>query len=196
MRYIIYALTAGLFFAGCSVTVPAVTEYRLAPQVTYTSQQQCHSKSLKILAVKSPSTLKTNQMRYVVQPFKEGSYTQSSWAQSPNKMLQRELYFVLSHSGIFGKVYNYDVLGESKWILEVHLDEFVQYFDTAQEDSFVKIAIDATLYNDESKQVIAKHYFVRELESQSADALGGIDAMNKAFGLILEDIVKWLEGSC
>ena len=196
MKLILSIVFVALFLTGCSVTTPAVMEYRLTPKITATPQQKCKSKSLKLLAVKSPNVFKTQQMRYVIEPFTEGSFTQSSWAYSPNSMLQRELYLALDRSSAFEAVYDYDSLGDAKWLVELHLDEFVQYFDAAQKDSFVRIAIDVTLYDGKSKRVIAKHYFTKKIPTQSADALGGVDAMNKAFGLILEDIVEWIEGSC
>lgn len=185
-----------ILLTGCSVTTPAVTEYRLSPQEHVQENKQCRVGTLRIMPIESKSSLQTTTMHYVQQPFEEGAYTKSSWAQSPTSMFEQHLYTTLSESGLFNAVYSYEFLGKAPWVMEVRLDDFLQYFDATQQHSFVKIDATFTLYDKKTDTAVASKHFTQHIDTKSLDARGGVEALNEALGNILTDVTSWLAKSC
>lgn len=185
----------GVLLTGCSVTTPAVTQYKLDPQANHQENKQCKVDTLRMMPIESKNSLQTTTMYYVQQPFQEAAFTQSSWAQSPTSMFEQHLYATLSESGLFDAVYSYESIGKAPWILEVRLDDFTQYFDAKLQHSFVKIDATLTLYKKTDTAVASKH-FIQQIDTKSLDAHGGVEALNEALSIMLTEMTDWLAKSC
>ncbi|MGD9718337.1 MAG: hypothetical protein AB7U24_03780, partial [Sulfurimonadaceae bacterium] len=85
MRYILGWISV-MMLAGCSVSTPAVSEYRLAP-TSETKQEKALAceHSLKVQNLLSSAALMTQTLYYGVGQYKQFAYTQAAWSDTPQK---------------------------------------------------------------------------------------------------------------
>ncbi|QOP41741.1 ABC-type transport auxiliary lipoprotein family protein [Sulfurimonas marina] len=195
MRIVLLAITVFLL-SGCSVTYPSMTDYRIDPEVELpVDQNRCKKHSIKISPVFSNVSLSSTTMRYSVGRYKEYSYTQSAWADTPNRVIANKLVNVLDEAGLFDGVYGYKSSKKGDLVLEMSINEFIQSFNAAEDSSEAKIDISFNLVERKSGKLIASKSFYKVMKTKTADAEGGVEALNILLGKVLEDTVVWLSGS-
>lgn len=196
MKFIIIIL--GLFFVGCTVTKPHISEYRIVSvmkPVSYDSKS-CKKQSLKIGQVFSSNSLMSQKMKYLENDFKEYAFTESEWAQSPNRAVGNELVKSIRDSGLFFSVNNSNSRTNSDLILETSIDEFVQHFVEKEKKSFVKVVMSMTLIDAKTGTSISSTVINKSLDTQSYDAVGGVKALNSALSDALVQSNHWLNEVC
>lgn len=178
---------------GCSVTAPNVTDYRIDPKVSITTNvQKTKSYSLKVVPVFSSATLTTNMMHYRVGNYKEYTFTESAWSDTPNRAIVNKLVDVLDASGLFEGVYSYKSSKRTDMMLEVRLDDFIQFFNETQNVSEVKVSIAFKLLRKKDGKLVSSKKFIKTMQTKTLDAEGGVEALNTLFAQILEETVQWL----
>ncbi|WP_304546080.1 ABC-type transport auxiliary lipoprotein family protein [Sulfurimonas microaerophilic] len=195
MKIVLLAIAVFLF-SGCSVTYPSVTDYRIDPQVELpVKQNRCKKHSIKVSPIFSNVSLSSTAMRYSVGRYKEYSFTQSAWSDSPSRMIANKLVNVLDDSALFDGVYGYKSSKSGDLVLEMSINEFIQSFNEAGDRSDAKIDISFNLIEKKSGKLIASKNFFKVMKTKTADAEGGVEALNILLGEVLEDTVVWLSGS-
>ncbi len=197
MLYMVWIIIA-VAMSGCSIvkTVPSKSEYRLVtPEVVQKHHSACHQSTLKLEPVQSANTFLNRQIYYVTNDIEEHHYTQSLWAQSPNSMIEQLIKQVLIESNMFASVLDYRSNADTTWRYEVRLLDFMQYFEHDM-SSYVKVSMDFVLIKNIGRQVVASKHIEMTLPTQSADARGGVQALNRLLSRILAKSNAWLETQC
>lgn len=193
---IVFLAIAVFLFSGCSVTHPVITDYRIDPNVNFSvTPSGCKKRSIKVSPVFSNVSLSSTTMRYSVRRYKEYSYTESAWADTPNRVIANKLVNVLDNSGLFDGVYGYKSSKHGDLVLEMSINEFIQSFSEAEDSSDAKIDISFNLIERKSGKLISSKRFTKEIKTKTLDAQGGVEALNILLGEVLEDTVVWLSGS-
>jgi len=187
-----------VIFSGCSTTTPAVSAYRLAPNMSHdgVSEQNCKSKSLKVEQLFSSTALRTTKMHYALSDYEEFSFHQSEWAESPSAAMSELLVQSITKSALFSSVSSYKSRSKTDYVLEGNLEEFQQYFSKDKSHSFVKVSLSFALLDKKSSKILKTTRFRVEKESSSLDAKGGVKALNLALESLLSDANRWLGEAC
>jgi len=197
MRYI-FIVCLSLLFVGCSVTKVPLTEYKIDVDMIQKDLdvKQCQSKSLKVSQSFSSIKLKTLNMNYTQGRSKIYTYSQSIWNQSPNEAITSEVTKMLRDKNIFKTVQISKSRVKSDLILEITIDKFIQTFDDELKNSYADIAINFTIIDAKTNTVISSKSFKDKEKTDTLDAMGGVEALNKALSKILGDSVDWFEEVC
>jgi len=196
MRYLL--LLTLVILSGCSVTQAVKSEYRISaniPTQEYSSQL-CREKSLKVRQVFSPSSMMSQKMKYVEGEFREYTFTESEWAQSPNKAIGNELLKSVRKSQLFKSVQNYKTRSKNDLILETNIEEFIQYFSSDSKTSHVNLTLVMTLIDTKSAKVIDTLSVSEKIDVKSINAEGGVSALNAALSQVLTSTNEWLNVVC
>ena len=179
--------------SGCSVTQPTITDYRIDPSVDIKqTQENLKQRSIKIVPLFSNVSLATNTMHYRVGQYKEYSFTQSAWADTPTRAITNKIVNVLEKSGLFDGVYSYKSSKSTELVLEVSINEFIQSFDEAENNSFVTLDISYNLIEKKTTKLLGTKNFTKTMQTKTVDAQGGVEALNTLLAETLEETVVWL----
>ena len=197
MKYI-FLLFSVLVFFGCSrVVTPAVTQYRVLTNISDKTQDMVGcKKSIKIAQAFSSSSLMSQHMNYTQGSTKLYAYSQAQWAESPNLAITNEFFKHIQKADIFQTVLSSKSRSKADMLLEINIEDFMQYFNEDETKSYVHIALSLTLLDTKtSKPIATKSFEVRE-DVKTLDASGGVDALNHALEVIINKSIKYLEGKC
>lgn len=196
MQYILACLSI-MVLAGCSVSTPAVSEYRLAPtlETTHEKALAC-AHTLKVQNVLSSASLMTQKVYYAAGQYKQFAYTQAAWSDTPQKRIGDLYVSLLRERGVFQSVHSYrsNVLADRA--LEIVVEDFMQYYDENYKTSHAKVQLSLTLIDTAAKKPLATKTFAAEKQTPSLDAQGGVEALNAALQEAMEASAIWLEGAC
>jgi len=183
---------------GCSTTVPYISKFIIKSNLQNREfdSKKCKDISLKVAHAFSPNVLKTLNMNYVVGADKEYTYTQSQWADSPNNLITEELIEMLRDSGLFKSVQSSKSRSDSELLLETNIEDFMQYFSVDENSSYSNIAITLTLIDTKSNRIVSSKHFKNRVVASSADANGGVNALNEALVNVLLEVRKYMAGVC
>jgi len=196
MRYILGWISV-IVLAGCSVSTPAVSEYRLAPtsEVKQEKALACEH-SLKVQNLLSSAALMTQRLYYGVGQYKQFAYTQAAWSDTPQKKIGDLYVALLREREIFQSVHSYRSNVLTDRTLEIVVDDFMQYYDEDYKNSHAKVGLTLTLIDTAAKKPLATKSFKARKQAPSLDAQGGVDALNEALQEVMEASALWLEGEC
>jgi len=187
-----------VFLSACSTIEPSITEYRIIANniISKSDLNGCKNKSLKVAQAFSSSSLMSLKMDYVLLNNKTFSYSQARWSDTPNRAISLELLQVIRDSGLFKYTQSAKTRSKSDFILETYIEDFVQYYSNDLSKSYVKILISSSLIDLKTNSIISAKTFKTKVESTSADAIGGVKALNKALSDILMQNTDWLSEIC
>jgi ABC-type uncharacterized transport system auxiliary subunit len=183
--------------SGCSITktIPQKTEYLLtSPQVSEVKDSACSNVAIKIEPIQSSNVLRDNRIYYIINDVEQHAYTQSLWAENPNRSFEEILKNVLIQSKMFSSVLDYRSNADTQWRYEVRILDFMQYFK--DNTSYVNVAMDFVIIKNTGREVVASKHFQWSDSVQSLDAKGGVSALNSAMHELLRQSNAWLEQEC
>ncbi len=195
----IFLLALTLYvLTGCSTVEPPVAEYKLSVKTLeqISSSTGCQTKSLKVSQAFSSSSLMSLKMNYVQDKHKIYSYSQAQWNNSVNQEITSQILKVLRESKLFKNTQNSKSRSKSDLILEINIDDFMQYFTHDSTKSHVKVAISIALIDARSSEVIATSNFSAVNNVDSLDATGGVNALDIALGDVLTQSIDYLNKVC
>ena len=200
-KWLINTMVLGFAFIsfGCSVkSMPPVTEFALiTEQKSFdVSSKKCSQKSLKVLEPFGSNKYTINELYYVVLPYEENSYTQSSWIEPVSTMLYNEILKAIRESALFGNVANYSSVAKGEYILEIEINDFKQYFTPDMQHSYVVSDITFTLVRSSNFVPIAQKEIYKKIKTSSLDAKGGVEALNRAQQETIQEMISWLDRTC
>ncbi len=197
IRVVIVAFIAFLS-VGCSVSTPAVSEYRIdiEPSVTEFTQGGCKEQSLKVAQAFSSSSLMSHDMNYGQGNHKQYTFTQSEWAESPNRAITAEILEYVKATKLFKNVQNPKSRSRNEVVLEINIEEFMQHFSEDEKKSFVKVSINLTLIDVKTSKVLATKTFNSRVEVDDIHADAGVKYLNIALEKVLVKSGEWLGEVC
>ncbi|MFT5835279.1 MAG: cholesterol transport system auxiliary component [Sulfurimonas sp.] len=198
MIRISFAIMLVFIISACSTTEPAVTEYKLSQKELkhISSFHGCKEKSLKVSQAFSSSSLMSLQMKYVLDGHKIYAYSQAQWSNSPNQEVSSQVVKVLRESKLFKNTQNSKSRSKSDLILEINIEDFMQYYSKNLDKSHVNVVISFTLINSKTSEVIATNTFRANEEVITQDASGGVKALDAALSDILVQGLNSLNEVC
>ena len=196
MKFIIIFLV--FLLTGCTVTKPLVFEYRISPEVKIDTYKctLCTTSSLKVRKVYSSTSLMSKKMRYAEDGYKEFSFSESQWAQSPNKAISAQIVKSIKTTNIFASVHGFMSHAKSDYILESNLEDFMQYFTNNEGKSYVMISLAMTLIDNNTGKSLSSQNFTKRVEVLDLNAEGGVKALNRGLSDVLQKTNQWLSKVC
>ena len=196
MKYLV--TIAFLFLTACTVSQPHIVEYRIKPPLPTKSYDatECKEKSIKVSQAFSANSLMVKKMKYTSEGFKEYSFNESEWSQSPNRAITQEIVRSIRASKLFRSVQSYKSRSESELILESTIEDFSQYFNEKEKHSYVKVLLSMSLLDAKTGRVLGMKQFSKKLQSETLDAQGGVKALNRALADTLIQSNVWLNKVC
>lgn len=197
MRYAVYFLSI-VFFSGCvSNKVAPLVEYRLDlnDNALNSRVKSCQTKTLRVEKTLSPDFLMSKKMYYVQGGTKQYSYSLSQWSIEPSNMIALEYMNYLKANQLFANVLSSKSRGDSDFLLEISLEDFMQYFDKDAKKSHINVKISVTLLSKNGK-IIASKMFSDKRDVTSLDAAGGVQALSKSMSEILDKSGLWFSEVC
>ena len=196
-KLLLIVLSAFLFI-GCSTTTPAISEYRINVKSTTSAftQMGCKEDSLKVAQAFSASSLMTHDMNYGQGMHKQYKFTQSQWAESPNRAITTEIVEYLKSTKLFKNVQISKSRSKNGLILETNIEDFMQYFSEDEKESFVSVRINLTLIDVKTSKVLATKTFESKIEVDGINADTGVKNLNIVLEKVLNSSGKWLSEVC
>jgi len=199
-KLIILCITCiGLFLAtGCTSPTPAQNEYRLDTniEVMKADTTKCKTKTLKVDQAFSDKLFMSLKMYYVKGKYAQNAYTRSRWAQTPNDKITQALTEYLRAMQLFKSVQNAESKTKNDFRLEINIEDFMQYFDENEKNSYANVVLTCNLINDKTHKILTTKTFHAKVKAKSNNAQGGVIALNSALDRILKECGLWLQGVC
>ncbi|EHP29126.1 hypothetical protein SMGD1_0599 [Sulfurimonas gotlandica GD1] len=198
MIRVYFAVILVFLLSGCSTTKPAVTEYKLSLKTLKhsTDSKGCIDKSLKVSQAFSSSSLMSLQMNYVLDGHKIYAFSQAQWNNSPNQEVSSQVVKALRDSKLFKNVQNSKSRSRGDLILEINIEDFMQYYSKDLDKSDASVGISLTLIDSISSEVISTKTFSAKKETSSPDASGGVKGLDAALTNVLEQGLDFLNEVC
>ncbi len=137
---------------------------------------------IRLAEVQSAPGLEGSEIRYRLaykNPAQVFSYTESLWVASPDKLLNRRMAQRLHGAGTISCT------------LRVTVEVFDQVFDTPSGSRGI-VQLRAELLTGTGREAVAQSTLVKaERPATSADAQGGVAALDGAAGEALEGVLSW-----
>jgi len=197
VKFLVVALLA-FVFTSCTSTRAHISEYKIAPnlEIKKLKKGKCSNKSIKVTQTFSSSLYRNLNMNYAQGSYEIGTFTESQWSVSPNQAVNAQLVNMLNASELFQSVQVAQSRTKNDYILETNIEDFMQYFDTNEKKSLVRVKMSMTLIDVKSNKVLASKIFKTELPAKEFNAASGVEALNLALGSILEKSSLWFEKVC
>lgn len=198
MKYILISLIAVLFSGCISTKIPPKSEFRINPNTkvkTYTNDG-CKDKSLKVAQAFSPNLLLSQSMYYGLGETKQHTYSESLWSTTPNKAITKEFLKLIRDSELFKSVHVSKSRSKNDFILEIDIEDFMQYFSEDSKTSYANVVLSVTLINSRTNSVVAMQTFNKKVDVKTLDADGGVDGLNTALSDALYETNDWLAEVC
>ena len=200
MKYL-FIIVLFLLVSGCGTKVPVAVKYKISPKVDLVNvikeeNSICKKKSLKIMQSFSSSILMSKDMNYVVDANKIYPYSVAQWASTPGKSVSDAYFMMLRDLDIFKSTQNSKSRTKASWLLEIKVEDFMQYYENDNTTSYVNVSINLIILDSLSSKVIATKVFNSKLDVNTMDAEGGVMALNKALANVLSQSALWLNEEC
>ncbi|MGH8110585.1 MAG: ABC-type transport auxiliary lipoprotein family protein [Rhodanobacteraceae bacterium] len=201
IRIGIAACACVLLLAGCasaSRQAPFPKHYALAapaPAAAQTAgQAPQHRTTLRVARLVVPAWLEGNRLYYRLAYRGDdqiAAYADSDWVAPPAGMLERLIQNTLAGDGMWRIVVGPDNSAQTDFGLHIRLDDFSQVFTNPGQSQGVLDAT-ATLVDHHNEAAMAQKRFHIQVNAPSADAAGGVKALNDASRQFVARLQKWL----
>jgi cholesterol transport system auxiliary component len=192
MKFYYTILTGFLLLSGCSLKeAPVMKVYSLAvPSVIPVSSSPYRSKILKVAYPIALNEKLNNDMHYSYSLTDRGDYLNSCWSNNVGRLLQGSFIQILSQAQIFKVVVPFASNVEENLRLESTLFDLSHHI--RGERSYAVLSIQFTLMNAENGKLLKARKFRYTETTQSTDAKGYVNAMNRIIARLSRDLVAWL----
>lgn len=198
MVKILFITAIALLFVGCATTQPSITEYTINTNIHSgdSSSKGCFEKSLKVSQAFSTSNLMSLKMNYAQGDYEQFVYSESQWADSPNRAVTSGILKLLREAKLFKSVQTDKSRSKNDFILETNIEDFMQYFSNDSKESYANIVISLTLIDSNTSLIVATKTLSFQVKANTLDAKGGVEALSKALENILVQARDWLGEVC
>lgn len=183
-----------VFLVGCSSVEPTAKEYILSPktEVAQTQQSRFADAVVRVAQPYGPESLFSQNMYYVEDNLQQYYYSASQWAESPKSMITQKILQMLRETKVFGFVLSPASKVATEYLLETRVDNFKQYFQKRDRESYVIVSITFTLSNARKHTVVMSKTFHVKQEVTQLNAEGGVKALNEALKRVLDEAAVWI----
>jgi cholesterol transport system auxiliary component len=133
----------------------------------------------------------TQDMVYSRAPGTRAYYQFNSWTERPSRSIHALLVSRLERANLFREVAEPGGGMRGELVLRTHLDEI--YHDAATEPGSARISLAAELADQANATVVARRTFTQSMPVASYDAQGAAAAFRAALGVLLDEVVAWLD---
>lgn len=194
-------LATTLLIQGCATIRPPaettmVREYSLSSLQPFARPpgQARFPVVLLVATAEAPSWFQNPSLYYrlayrdgrVLQP-----YAKSRWVGPAAELLTQRLHASLAASGLFKAVLGPEDGARVDYALRVTLEDFSQVFNSP-DASVGHVRVRLTLVSLTDQRVVAQRVFEQEVPAPSADARGGVIALDQASAKLVEAVDDWL----
>jgi len=188
---ILYWIFIMLILGGCSTkTLPPIKKYTIDENLVKSTLHIKNCKSIKINFPKSSDEIFSKNIIYQ-KGLEKNSYYFSKWYETPNEMLYNSVLSLLQTNRVCKMVLPEDFSGNSEFILDMNILEFMQKF--SYDKSYVNIKV-LFYIKDKNDNIISQKLFNKIVKCSSNDAVGAVKAFNKASKQLMQDFTAWLKG--
>ncbi len=188
----LFFLAGVLFLGGCSVKTATVHTYVLNPSFHY--GKLSHSPySTKSVKVSYPTNIKgksSSSIYFSYSRIEQGSYQAANWSTSSSQLLTSIIIRALEHGKVFKSVIDYTSLANADYLLESEVYDFYHKVRKNLSVSIFSIRFDLIDTND--NLVVKSKKFSYEIPTKTVNAIGYVNATNRAMEKLSADLVKWL----
>ena len=190
-------LAAALFaMSGCAVkTVPPTHYYTLSqttPGIDRLALKTPLADSIRIVTSHATKLTEGTQIYYLTKRYMQQPYAFSRWYDSVDTMMENKLLAALKRADIAKSLLPAATSADARMVLEIDIVDFVQDFSAGATPT-AKITLLATLIDNRTGKSLATRLFESKTACKSADAAGGVAALNEAADRIVLRLVGWLE---
>ncbi|HEX5960865.1 MAG TPA: ABC-type transport auxiliary lipoprotein family protein [Rhodanobacteraceae bacterium] len=194
--------TCLLLLAGCaSVSKPVFpSQYALtvtAPPAAAAQLPSAGRGVLQVARIDAPPWLQGTALYYRLAYRQDGSmgaYARSEWLAPPARMLEPLVRETLARDRIWRVVVGPATGTNADTSLHIRLDDFSQVFASPDTSQGVLDAT-ATLVDNSNGDAIAQRHFHVEVAAPSADATGGVGALDQASRQFIAQLQQWVRGA-
>lgn len=182
-----------LFISGCSIRPeanPPITQYYLHPSTELECISAPIQKVLRLNFVNALQSFSQQNIVYTKPDLKTGSYLYSKWDQRPIHSISTALYTALQDNKVFSKLVFDNASVNSDLTLDIKIMQFEHRF-ADDSNSYGMLTLNALIYDSQTKSLIASRLLKSEVKATSNDAKGGVEALNKALGKVLSELICW-----
>jgi ABC-type uncharacterized transport system auxiliary subunit len=181
---------------GCGIKLAKKTSTKTFyvlqdPGVKIKTNYQKRPLSLLLEETTAPALTSSRKIIFSRKPDTRNFYQYASWTESPPMALTLLLRERLENSGLFTAVYRRPAVVHTDLQLAIELIEL--YHDAGSQPGTAKIKIRARLFDNRSKTTVDQQYFFHAAAVPTYDAKGAVQGFSRAVGLILDDMVDWLD---
>ncbi|MEA2109013.1 MAG: ABC-type transport auxiliary lipoprotein family protein [Pseudomonadota bacterium] len=180
---------------GCSIKLGkksnAKTYYVLQDSGSAKTTYRKRPLSLLLGETTAPALTSSRKIVFSRTPDTRSFYQYASWSETPPRFFTRLLLDRLETAGLFTAVCRRPAVVHTDLQLAVELIEF--YHDASSQPGTARIKIRAQLFDNRKKATIDQRYFSRSVPVPTYDAKGAVQGFSQAVGLILDDVVDWLD---
>ncbi len=193
----VYSIAAVVMFIVSGCSSHSITAYKIYPKIkTVDYKDICRGKTLSVGKIFTAHGVMLEEMKYATQDYKEFSYTESEWANKPSREIDRALLRSIRGARIFDSVNGYRSHAKSDLRLETNVYSFMQYYSKDKKESYVDVSFSFSLVNQKTSKSIKSTVISTRVKCETADAEGGVIALNHALEIILEKTNIWLSSDC
>ncbi len=177
-----------IVFSGCAVkTLPPVKKYSIEKDINIKKFKDDKCGSVNISFMQSCDVLMSKNMIYS-KGLEKNSYYFSRWFQPPPAMLTNLIYKTIKDSDICKDTYFQMPNIQTNYTLHSKLLEFDQRFYDAKSYGVVDIIFYIT---DKKGSIVTRKEFSITVKARSNDAMGGVEAINKASNIVSKEVAYW-----
>ena len=187
-------LLMATLLSACALPERALAplRYDFGPPVATTSASPSGQRAVLALRVQASPALDGPAMLYrlaYADAQQLRAYSQSRWALAPAELVQQRL-----REGL-GRSFALPPAGESApRLVHVELEEFSQLFTAPQESSgLLRLRVSLLQRSAGGEQLLAQRDWQLQQPAPSADAAGGVRALNVATETVVTELVQWLQ---
>ncbi|WP_345993532.1 ABC-type transport auxiliary lipoprotein family protein [Sulfurimonas sp. HSL-1716] len=199
MRIFFYGLVL-IFISGCSfqTVVSASNEYKIdvGNKIGRYDSTGCKGYVLRVKNVESYTHIKSRSIYYGVGDYELSTYTKSNWQEAPFKSIKHSIIKELRESKIFKDIVSNRSSVQPDYVLEYSVENFIQRFSEDMKSSTVEVKIHFSLINYKTSKLLYSTTIEKKLPSASLDAIGGVKAISRALGDVIEQDTLWLNDRC
>ena len=190
-------ITLVIMFAGigCSLKLGkrtnSKTYYVLQDPGSGKTRYRKRPLSLRLEETTAPALASSRKIVFSRSPDTRSFYQYASWTETPPKVFTRLLLDRLEAAGLFTSVCRRPAVVHTDLRLAVELIEL--YHDADSRPGTARIKIRTQLFDYRKKTTIAQHSFSRQVAVATYDAKGAVQGFSQSVGLILDDVVAWLD---
>lgn len=194
------ALTAAacLALAACGARVRQglPQHYMLTPTAAAAAPPAARAPrgTLQMARIDAPPWLQGTAMYYRLAYRRDhaiAAYAQSDWAAPPPALLEPVLAAALARDGAWHAVVGPGSAAQADYQLQIRLEDFAQVF-SAPAHSHAALDAAVTLIDARVDRVVAQTTFHLRVAAPSADAAGGVAALNQACHDLSVQVQAWL----